>query len=134
MFGLSIEKLLVLAMAALFILCPERLPAAAGWLGRVVRQVKDFTSDAQNQVRSQLGPESDQLRQPLHDLRSDLSELQALCDPRRTLTHYTTAFEDDTTEPEHDVTRPTPHWQPTSRQAQRPLSSGERPPLDPDAT
>lgn len=134
MFGLSIEKLLVLAMAALFILGPERLPAAAGWLGRAVRHVKAFTSDAQNQVRSQLGPEFDQLRQPLHDLRSDFSELQALCDPRRTLTHHTTTFEDDITEPEHDVTRPTPNWQPTSRQAQRPLSSGERPPLDPDAT
>lgn len=34
MFGLSIEKIVVLVVVALFVLGPERLPAAAAWLGK----------------------------------------------------------------------------------------------------
>jgi sec-independent protein translocase protein TatB len=41
-FDLSIEKLLILAVVALFVLGPERLPAAATWLARTLRQIKNF--------------------------------------------------------------------------------------------
>ncbi len=33
MFDLSLEKIAVLMVVALFVLGPERLPAAAGWIG-----------------------------------------------------------------------------------------------------
>jgi sec-independent protein translocase protein TatB len=69
-FGLSMEHLLLLLVAALFILGPERLPAAAEWLGKTVRRARDFTANAHEQVRSELGPEFDELRKPLQDLNS----------------------------------------------------------------
>lgn len=89
MFDLSIEKILVLVLAALFVLGPERLPAAAAWAGRAIRQVKGFAAGAHEQVRAEMGPEPDQLRAPLaelraplQELRAPLQELRALCDPR----------------------------------------------------
>ncbi|HEY2207312.1 MAG TPA: Sec-independent protein translocase protein TatB [Pseudonocardia sp.] len=75
-------EILVLVVAGLFILGPERLPEAAAWLGRTIRQVKDFASGARDQLRQELGPEFDELRKPLDDLRGPLRELRGL-DPRR---------------------------------------------------
>lgn len=69
MFGLSVEHLTILAVAALFILGPERLPSAAAWLGKALRQVSDCTASTQEQLRSELGPEFDELRHPLRDPR-----------------------------------------------------------------
>lgn len=47
-------------LLALFILGPERLPAATGWLGRVIWQVKDYAA-----AREHLeGPKHEQLREP----------------------------------------------------------------------
>jgi sec-independent protein translocase protein TatB len=70
MFGMSFEHLLILLIAALFILGPQRLPDAAAWLGRAVRQIRDYTDGARQQIRSELGPEFDELRKPLQDLNS----------------------------------------------------------------
>jgi Sec-independent protein translocase protein TatA len=39
-FDLSIGKLLILAVVALFVLGPEKLPTAATWLARTLRQIK----------------------------------------------------------------------------------------------
>ncbi|MFC4942376.1 twin-arginine translocase TatA/TatE family subunit [Pseudonocardia sp. GCM10023141] len=82
MFDLSFEKLLVLVVAALFILGPERLPGAAAWLGQTVRKVKEFGSGAQEQIRRELGPEFEEISRPLAELRAPLQELRALRDPR----------------------------------------------------
>lgn len=82
MFGLSIEKIVVLVVVALFVLGPERLPAAAAWLGKTIRQVKGFAAAANDQLHAELGPELDQLRQPLAELRAPLHELRSLRDPR----------------------------------------------------
>ena len=49
-------EVLILVVAGLFILGPERLPSAAAWLGKAVRQVKDYASGAREQLRSELGP------------------------------------------------------------------------------
>jgi len=81
-FDLSFEKIVVLVVVALFVLGPERLPAAAAWLGRTIRQVKGYATAASDQLRAEIGPELDQLRQPLADLRAPLQELRALRDPR----------------------------------------------------
>jgi Sec-independent protein translocase protein TatA len=37
---LSIEELFILAVVALFVLGRERLPSAAAWLARTLRQIK----------------------------------------------------------------------------------------------
>jgi len=78
MVELSVEKIVVLGLVALFVLGPERLPAAAQWLGKTVRQVKDYATGAREHLRDELGPEFEQFRGPLEDLRS-VRDL----DPRR---------------------------------------------------
>lgn len=82
MFDLSFEKIAVLIVIALFVLGPERLPAAAEWLGRTIRQLKGYAAAANQQIQAEIGPELDQLRQPLADLRAPLQELRSLQDPR----------------------------------------------------
>jgi sec-independent protein translocase protein TatB len=69
-------------VAALFVLGPERLPAAAAWLGGAIRKGKALAASANAQITSELGPELDQLRVPLAELRAPLQELRALRDPR----------------------------------------------------
>ncbi len=86
MFDLSIEKIVVLLLVALFVLGPERLPAAAAWLGRTIRQLKTYLAGANEHVRSELGPEFDEIRKPLEELRGPLHDLRALRYPRTTLT------------------------------------------------
>jgi sec-independent protein translocase protein TatB len=81
MFGLSVEHLLILLVAGLFILGPERLPSAAASLARMVRQVRSYAAGAQKQLEAELGPDFDEIRRPLR-------ELGTLRDPRRAVTRY----------------------------------------------
>jgi sec-independent protein translocase protein TatB len=83
MFDISWGEFLVLVIAGLFILGPERLPGAAAWLGRTVRQVRGYASGATDQLRSELGTDFDELRKPLQDLR----ELRNI-NPRSALTKH----------------------------------------------
>ena len=62
-------EIIVLIVAGLFILGPERLPSAAAWVGRSIRQVREYASGAREQLRGELGPEFDELRKPLEELR-----------------------------------------------------------------
>ena len=62
-------EILVLVVAGLFILGPERLPGAAAWVGRTIRQVRQYATGAREQLRNELGPEFDELRKPLEELR-----------------------------------------------------------------
>ena len=122
-------EILVLIVAGLFILGPERLPSAAAWVGRTVRQVKEYASGAREQLRGEFGPEFDELRKPLEELRS-LRDLDPRNAVRRTL------FEDNRVDPPKpnghapgpNLTKPTPPRTP------EPLARNERPPIDPDAT
>ena len=63
-------EIVVLVVAALFILGPERLPGAAAWLGSTIRKVKGMAAGAAQQVRDEIGPEFDELRKPLDELRT----------------------------------------------------------------
>lgn len=83
MFDISWGEFVVLIIAGLFILGPERLPGAAAWLGKSVRQVRDYASGARDQLTSELGPEFDELRKPLEDLR----KLRNF-DPKRAVTQH----------------------------------------------
>ena len=77
-------EILVLIVAGLFILGPERLPSAAAWVGRTVRQVKEYATGAREQLRGEFGPEFDELRKPLEDLRG-LRDLNPRTAMQRTL-------------------------------------------------
>ncbi|MFJ9782733.1 Sec-independent protein translocase TatB [Amycolatopsis sp. NPDC101161] len=113
MFGLSLEHLVILLAAALFILGPERLPGAVSQAARAVRRAREFATGAQQQLEAELGPEFQQLRKPLQDLQS-LREF----DPRTALRRH--LIDDDP---------PTAPAIPSAG-----LRPGERPPIDSDAT
>ena len=118
-------EILVLVVAGLFILGPERLPSAAAWLGKTARQVREYATGARDQLRRELGPEFDELRKPLEDLKG-LRDFNPRTAVRRTL------FDDDEPEP----TKPNGYAPTNGAPAAAParLTPGERPPIDPDAT
>ncbi|AUS78228.1 twin-arginine translocase subunit TatB [Actinoalloteichus sp. AHMU CJ021] len=126
-------ELFVLLLVGLFIFGPERLPAAAAWLGNTIRKVRDYASGAREQIRSEMGPEFDELRKPLEDLRGlrNLNPKTAITDQARKL------FDDD--RPLADGAPEKPNGHPTAgsgpaRPPEPSLRPGERPPIDPDAT
>jgi sec-independent protein translocase protein TatB len=59
MFGLTIEKITVIAVLAAFLVGPERLPAAAAGLARMVKGLKELAGGARDRLRDEVGPEFD---------------------------------------------------------------------------
>lgn len=129
MFNIGWAEFVVLAVAGLFILGPERLPSAAAWLGRTVHQVREYATGAREQLRSELGPEFDELRKPLEDLRGIRG-----FSPRSALTRH--LFDDLDNDPFESWSKPNGYAAPTGfgTPISRPLQPGERAPFDPDAT
>jgi len=76
-------EMLVLVVAGLVILGPERLPGAIRWTTNSIRQAREYLSGATSQLREDLGPEFDDLRQPL----SELQKLRGMS-PRAALTKH----------------------------------------------
>jgi sec-independent protein translocase protein TatB len=76
-------EMLVLVIAGLVILGPERLPGAIRWTSNSLRQARDYISGATKQLREDLGPEFDDLREPL----SELQKLRGMT-PRAALTKH----------------------------------------------
>jgi sec-independent protein translocase protein TatB len=76
-------EMLVLVVAGLVILGPERLPGAIRWTTTSIRQAREYLSGATSQLREDLGPEFDDLRQPL----SELQKLRGMS-PRAALTKH----------------------------------------------
>jgi sec-independent protein translocase protein TatB len=129
-------EILVLIIAGLFILGPERLPEAASWMAKSVKKVRDFATGAKEQLREEMGPEFDQLRKPLEDLRGLRN-----FDPKRVVTQH--LFDGDSdplgikgiTNGGTNGTNGTNGYTAAQTQSQpEPLKPGERPPIDPDAT
>lgn len=57
MFDVGIGELLLIVFVGIIVFGPDRLPEYARQLGRVVRQVRQFAQNAQEDLRSELGPE-----------------------------------------------------------------------------
>ena len=76
-------EMLVLVIAGLVILGPERLPGAIRWTAGAVKQARDYLTVATSQLRQDLGPEFDDLREPL----SELQKLRGMT-PRAALTKH----------------------------------------------
>ena len=118
-------EILVLGIAGLFILGPERLPSAAAWVGRNLRKVREFASGARDQLRSEMGPEFDELRKPLQDLQ----QLRNF-DPKRAVARH--LFDDDTNG--NGGVKPNGYTPPAAAVDPPSLPPGEKAPFDPDAT
>jgi sec-independent protein translocase protein TatB len=122
-------EMLVLVIAGLVILGPERLPGAIRWTSGALRQARDYISGATSQLRDDLGPEFEDLREPL----SELNKLRGMS-PRAALTKHLLDGDDsiftgkfDKPEAEKPVSAPPP--QPVTP-AEPPAST----PFDTDAT
>lgn len=133
-------EMLVLVIAGLVILGPERLPGAIRWTAGALRQAREYLSGATSQLRQDLGPEFDDLREPL----SELQKLRGMT-PRAALTKhlldgddsiFTGKFDDSgnggTSKPV-SPNGPTPQPPAPSRSATPPDPSTPTP-FDPDAT
>ncbi len=104
-------EILVIALVAVIVFGPDRLPELAKQAGAMVRKARDFANSARDELRSELGPEYADLE--LRDL-----------DPRTIVRkHIIEAMEDAG---EEETLK--------KRRGQRALGQGETPPYDTDAT
>lgn len=109
MFGVGLPEMAVIMVIAIVIFGPDRLPEFARQAGRMIRQVRQFSQSARDDIRTELGPEFENF---------ELTDL----DPRRAVRKYM-----------QDAWEEAPDEQPR-RPGQKPLVRGERPPYDSDAT
>lgn len=125
-------EMLVLVIAGLVILGPERLPGAIRWTSGALRQARDYVSGATSQLRQDLGPEFDDLRQPL----AELQKLRGMT-PRAAITKHlldgddsflTGTFDDGKTTPAEGTAKPTGDI--AAKPADKPAGTT----FDPDAT
>ena len=112
-------EMLVLVVVGLVVLGPERLPGAIRWSTAALRQARDYLSGVTTQLREDIGPEFDDLRQPL----SELQKLRGMT-PRAALTKHLLDGDDSLFTGNFD--RPT-HSAPA--QPAVPSSSSAEPPL-----
>ncbi|MCJ0904686.1 Sec-independent protein translocase protein TatB [Rhodococcus sp. ARC_M6] len=138
MFGnIGWGEFMILLVAALVILGPERLPGAVSWVTKSLRQVREYASGASNQLKEELGTDFEDLRKPL----ADLNKLRGMT-PRAVITQHLLDGDDSiftgnfdkkpggADKPQSGVQQPTT----MSLSKNTPLSAGERPPVDLDAT
>jgi sec-independent protein translocase protein TatB len=107
-FDVGLPEFLVLAIVAIFVFGPDRLPEVARQAGRFVRQLREMVTAARSQLSDELGPE-------FRDL--DLKDMNPRSLVRK---HLLDDLEDDDETP--------------VRPGHRPLQSGERAPYDTEAT
>lgn len=111
MFGVGLPEMAVIALVAVVVFGPDKLPEFARQAGRFLHRMKVFATGARDELRTELGPEFSDLE--LRDL-----------DPRTIVRkHIVEAME----EAEAENRRP-------QRRGLRPLGDGEVPPYDVEAT
>lgn len=112
MFGIGLGELAVIAVIAVLVVGPERLPDLARQAGRLLREVRRVATSARDDLRAELGPEYADL---------ELADL----DPRTIVRkHILDAMNDEDDGGDRDR-RPA---------AGGGLVAGERPPFDREAT
>lgn len=133
-FGLTFDKLLIIGIIALFLIGPDRLPAYAAQLARLVRSLRGMANGAKDRMREEMGPEFDEVDWRKLDPRQ--------YDPRRIIREA--LLEDETAASaapgaaaaaaaEKPVSRPQ-YIESAYEQRQRKLGKGRPAPFDPEAT
>jgi sec-independent protein translocase protein TatB len=123
-FGLTFDKLLVIAVIAVFLLGPERLPHYAAQFARLVKSLRRMADDAKERMREEMGPDFDEVDWKKLDPRQ--------YDPRRIIREA--LLDDEVTDWK------TPHEQqaepaePASVALRKRREDGAPPPFDSEAT
>ncbi|TQF68298.1 Sec-independent protein translocase subunit TatB [Rhodococcus spelaei] len=125
--NLGWDHVLILALAALVIFGPERLPGAVTSFTGLLRRARQFATDTQEQFKDGLGPELEELRKPLEDLQ------RLRQGPRQLITDHLFGGDDSLFTGRPPVPRVTPGTAPVFGPA-TPLAAGERPTFDTEAT
>ena len=60
-FGLTFDKLLIIAIIAVFLIGPDRLPGYAAQLARLVKSLRSMADGAKERMREEMGPEFDEV-------------------------------------------------------------------------
>jgi sec-independent protein translocase protein TatB len=129
-------EMLVLLVVGLVVLGPERLPGAIRWTSNTLRQARDYISGATSQLREDLGPEFEDLREPL----SELNKLRGMS-PRAAITKHLldgddsvlNVFESSVGDVKSAVVPPAVAQRPPATPASEPRTPGPTK-FDPDAT
>jgi sec-independent protein translocase protein TatB len=132
--NLSWAHVLVLLVVGVLVLGPERLPGAIRWTADALRKVRSYIAGATVQLRDEFGPEFDDIREPLDELR----RLRAMT-PRAVVTKHLfdgdesllTAF-DPHDGPAVAAQAPTVHTDPSPAEPQ--AAARRSAPFDTDAT
>lgn len=61
MFGISLDKFLLIAVIAVLVIGPQRLPAYAAKLADLVRGLRALTDGAKERLKEEMGPEYDEV-------------------------------------------------------------------------
>ncbi|SNS88600.1 Sec-independent protein translocase protein TatB [Rhodococcoides kyotonense] len=132
MFGnIGWGELVILLVAALVILGPDRLPGAISWVTKSLRQVKDYANGASQQLKDELGTDFEDLRKPL----ADLNQLRGMT-PRAVITKHLLDGDDSIFTGNFDSKKPngSSNGAPNTPSLEKKLPPGQTPPIDADAT
>jgi len=110
-FGVGLSEMAVIALVAVLVFGPDKLPELARQAGAILRKMRTFANAARDELRTELGPDYADLE--LRDL-----------DPRTIVRRHIQEAMDD----------PEPELRSRTNGASRPLAAGEVPPYDVEAT
>lgn len=109
MFGVGLQEMALIAIVAVLVFGPDRIPEMARQAGRFIKRMKGYADAARDDLRQELGPDYADLE--LRDL-----------DPRTIVRKHILEAMEDEDEPA------------SLRAGLRPLEDGELPPYDVEAT
>ena len=122
-FGLTFDKLLIIAVIAVFLIGPERLPGYAAQLARLARSLRSLADGAKERMREEMGPEFDEVDWKKLDPRQ--------YDPRRIIRE---ALLEDPAAGAAAAGAIKPVTQSAYAQRKMPLTAGAVPPFDTEST
>jgi sec-independent protein translocase protein TatB len=124
-FGLTFDKLLIIAIIAVFLIGPDRLPGYAAQLARLVKSLRGMADGAKERMREEMGPEFDEVDWKKLDPRQ--------YDPRRIIREALV----DEVAPAGKAAKPVsaqPYIESAYDQRQRKLGKARPAPFDAEAT
>ncbi len=138
-FGLTFDKLIIIAVIAVFLIGPDRLPGYAAQLARLVRSLRAIADGAKDRMREEMGPEFDEvdwkkLDPRQYDPRRIIREA-LLEDPApATATGAEAGAEAEAEKPTSGEQTASPYVESAYEKRQRRLGKGRPAPYDPEAT